>query len=348
MSLALHQGLPEDPRLVVMRADGAAAVEPALESMGIGRFRRVAQLSLSGGYRLAPEMYAECLRRLEERLRLYWQNRLTLIALGSLQVRNIVSNLALLPTARDFSALSSALPAVVAGAGPSLEDCLPMLARLRARYLLVAVDTALPVLAAHCMTPDIVVALEAQAANLQDFIPVGGRRMLLACDLSSYPAVNRLFPDRLFFFSSWFAPLRIFERLQASGLLPAPFPAFGSVGVAAVHAALAVSATDVYLAGLDFSFPGSMTHARGAPSHLLMLEKSTRLRPVGADAYQALAARSLIRTADKHGGTVATDRVMRSYRDNLAARLSSARGRAYDMAPRGLDVGARTVEPGRG
>ena len=36
---------------------------------------------------------------------------------------------------------------------------------------------------------------------------------------------------------------------------------------------------------------------------------------------------------------------MRSYRDNLAARLSSARGRACDMAPRGLDLGARRVEP---
>jgi hypothetical protein len=345
MGLALQQGLPADPRLTIIRADNAAAVEPVLEGLGPGRFRRVVQLSLSGGYRLAAEMYADCLHRLEERLRLYWQNRLTLIALGSLQVRNILSNLALLPGAKDFSSLSSPSPVVVAGAGPSLEGCLPMLARLRDRYLLISVDTALPVLAAHGVTPDIVIALEAQVANLQDFIAAGETHTLLASDLSSYPAINRRFPGKLFFFSSCFAPLLIFERLRESGLLPTPFPAFGSVGVAAVHAALAISASDIFLAGLDFSFPGFLTHARGAPSHLLTLEKATRLRPVGLDAYQALAARSLILVKDKNGGAVATDRVMRSYRDNLDARLSNARGRAFDIGSLGLDLGIRKVEP---
>jgi hypothetical protein len=187
------------------------------------------------------------------------------------------------------------------------------------------------------------VALEAQAANLQDFIVAREPRTLLAADLSSYPAVNRLFSDRLFFFSSCFAPLHIFERMRDSGLLPVAFPAFGSVGVAAVHAALAITASDVYLAGLDFSFPGSMTHARGAPSHLMMLETSTRLRPVGQGAFKALAARSLVRVPDKCGGTVATDRVMKSYRDNLDARLSRDRQRAFDIGTNGLGLGARNV-----
>jgi hypothetical protein len=346
MGLAMRQGLPRDPRLIVVRADNADVVENALESMGIGRFRRVTQVSLCGGYRLAAGMYEGCRRMLEERLRLHWQNRLTLIALGSLQVRNILSNLALLPSAADFSALSSPAPIVVAGAGPSLEGCMPLLERLRRQYLLVSVDTALPVLASRGLAPDIVVALEAQAANLQDFVADRAPRSLLATDLSSYPGVNRMFPGRLFFFSSRFAPLRLFERLRESGLLPAVFPAFGSVGVAAVHAALALSASDVYLAGLDFSFPGSATHARGAPSHLVMLERSTRLRPVGQDAWQALAARSLIRVPDKSGAAVATDRVMRSYRDNLAARLSHAPGRAFDISPFGLDLGVRRVDPG--
>jgi hypothetical protein len=345
MRLALQQGVPGDPRLAVVRSDDVATVERVLDGMGVGRFRRVVQVVLSGGYRLAPGLYAECLRRLEERLRLYWQNRLTLIALGSQQVRNILSNLPLLPSAGDFSALSSPLPVVVAGAGPSLGDCLPLLAKLRARYLLVGVDTALPVLAASGMMPDIVVALEAQSVNLQDFIPDRGARALLASDLSSHPSVNRLFPGRLFFFSSRFAPLRIFERLEVAGLCPKAFPAFGSVGVAAVHSALAISASDVYLAGLDFSYPGSLTHARGAPSHLAMLERSTRFRPVGQDFYHALAARSLVRAPDKRGGMVATDRVMRSYRDTLASRISEAQERVFDIGPCGLDLGARKVGP---
>ena len=101
MRLALQQGLPDDPRLVVAesgrcRRRSSPPSSPLASVVSEGWF----SFALSGGYRLAPELYTECLRRLEERLRLYWQNRLTLIALGSLQVRNVVSNLALLLAAR--------------------------------------------------------------------------------------------------------------------------------------------------------------------------------------------------------------------------------------------------------
>ncbi|MFI5369173.1 MAG: 6-hydroxymethylpterin diphosphokinase MptE-like protein, partial [Spirochaetia bacterium] len=286
MAAALSQGLPADPRLSIVRTAEPAGAAAALESMGIHRFRRVVELPLCAGYRLAPELYARCRLRLEEEIRRYWQNRLTLIALGSLQVSNVLLNLALLPGAHDLSALATTRPVVVAGAGPSLDECIPAMTRLRRGFVLAAVDTAFPCLAAHGIFPDIVVALEAQVANMQDFLPFRSARTLLACDLSSHPAVNRLFTDRLYYFSSRFAPLRLFDRLAEAHLLPAPFPALGSVGVAAVHAGLQIGRGDVFLTGLDLSFPGARTHAQGSPYHLAMLNGCSRLRPVGQDAFQ--------------------------------------------------------------
>ena len=346
MGIALTQELPRDPRLLIVRTADPAAAAGALHEMGVGRFRRVVELPLCAGYRLAPEIYASLRRALESEISLHWQNRLTLIGMGSLQVRNIFSNMPRLATASDFACLSTPLPAVVCGAGPSLEQSIPLMRELRDRYVLVAADTALPTLTACGCAPDIVVALEAQAANLQDFLPGVGPEVRLACDISSHPVAPRLFPEeRLFFFSSRFAPLSVFERMAARGLLPARFPALGSVGVAAVHAALRLTSGPVLLAGLDFSFPGSRTHARGSPSQQAMLRTAGRTRPVGLDAYRALCARSLLKVKDKNGRDVITDRVLSSYRDTLESEAGREAGRVGDIGPEGLPLGVPHLSP---
>jgi hypothetical protein len=345
MGMAMTQSLPRDPRLAIVRTTDPEGAATALEGLALRGFRRLVELPLCAGYRLAPDVYKGIKGVLEERIRRHWQNRLTLIAMGSLQVRNIVSNLGFLPGAGDVAALSSALPVVVAGAGPSLEECLPALARLRSRFTLVAVDTALPALMAQGIVPDVVVALEAQLANLQDFIPARASDTVLACDLSSHPSVLKLFPGKLFFFSSRFAPLRIFDRLAEAGLQPSPFPPLGSVGVAAVHAALRMTGREVIVAGLDFSFPRSATHARGTPHLLAALLHATRLRPVDQETFQALASRGRILVADKKGLPVATDLLLQSYRDSLAALAAECPGRVLDLGPTGLSLGVQAVSP---
>jgi len=345
MAMALKGELPHDPRLLIVRTTDPAAAAAALKSLGGGRFRRVVELPLCAGYRLAPEVYADLRRALDSEISRYWHNRLTLIAMGSLQIRNLFSNVPLLADAADFASLSSPLPAVVCGAGPSLEQSLPLLRELRGRFVLIAADTALPTLMSAGCAPDVVVALEAQTANLQDFLSGWGAETCLACDISSHPMPPRLFSGRLFFFSSKFAALSIFDRMDKRGLLPLQFPALGSVGVAAVHAALRLTRGPVLLTGLDFSFPGLRTHTRGSPAHIAMLRAAGRCRPVGLDAYQGLAARSLVTMPDKHGNNVKTDRVLASYRDALKGEVEGEATRVADIGVEGLALGIRLQSP---
>jgi hypothetical protein len=343
MAISLTRELPRDPRLLIIRTADPAAAAAALRELGVGKYRRVVEIPLCAGYRLAPEIYAKLRRALEAEISRYWHNRLTLIAMGSLQVRNLFSNLPRLGEAADFSSLSSTYPAVVCGAGPSLEASLPLLRELRGHFVLIAADTALPTLMDADCPPDVVLALEAQTANVQDFLRGTGRDTCLACDISSHPIPPRLFSGRLYFFSSRFAPLSLFDRMESHGLLPTQFPALGSVGVAAVHAALRLTSGPVLLTGLDFSFPGLRIHTRGSPSHLAMLWHAGRFRPVGLDAYRALAARSLVAMADKNGGVVVTDRVLASYRDVLKDEVETEPARVADMGGQGLPLGARLL-----
>ncbi len=343
MGTAISSGLPRDPRLTIVRTDDPTAAAAALRNLGTGRFRRVMELPLSAGYRLAPVVYAGILHALEQELKRYWQNRLTLIALGSLQVRNLISNLPLLARAEDFGTLSTDMPVMLAGAGPSLDATLPTIARLRDRFVLVTVDTALPCFMAGGIHPDIVIALEAQAANLRDFVPGLAPESLLACDLSSFPVAARLAVGRLCFFSSDFAPLSLFDRLAEAGLRPTAIPALGSVGVAGMHAALRLTRAEVYLTGLDFAYSQSRTHARGSPTHVQMLADSTRLFPVGLASYRAMAGRQLIREPAKDGQSVLTDAVLLSYRDSLREQAQQSGGRVFDHGGLGLDLGVRMI-----
>jgi hypothetical protein len=343
MGIAMAQALPRDPRLTIIRTADPDVVAETLRRMGTGRFRRVVTVPLCAGYRLAPDLYERFRHRLEQEIMRHWRNRITLIAMGSLQVRTLLSNLPLLGGAMDFSALSSSLPAIVAAAGPSLEEALPSLERLRGRFLLIAVDTALPSLLASGIVPDVIVALEAQLANLQDFIPFRSGIPVLACDIVSHPTVARLFPGRLAFFSSTFAPLRLLDRLESAGLRPTAIPPLGSVGVAAVHAALRITRGDVYLTGLDFSFPDGRTHVRGSPYHLGMIAGARRFAPMGQAGFQALMGRPLLRVPDKNGKPVATDHVLHSYRDGLEQEARAGGLRVRDCGAVGLPLGVPRI-----
>ncbi len=155
---------------------GAAAptwqrgVEEALAALRPRRFRRVRLVTLSGGYSLNARAYRSVVDYATQEIQRQWQNVLTEVQLGRRWMRNLLRNLPLILEARDAAALRTDRPVVVAAAGPSLEESIPLLRRVRDRVCVVAVDTAAAPLVAAGVRPDLVVTLDGQWANLQDFV----------------------------------------------------------------------------------------------------------------------------------------------------------------------------------
>jgi hypothetical protein len=344
MALALRSGLPlpGDPRLSILRTEEPAKAAAVLHALGPWRFRRLLAVHLCGGYQLYPEIYRRLREALEEEIRLYWQNRLTLMRMSRLWLKNLFLNLTMLPDCRHPQSLRTGRPVVVAGAGPSLETAPQWLRQIRERVVLLAVDTALPVLLDAGIRPDWIFTLDAQAHNLQDFLPWRDPGMALLCDLTASPQSLRLFPLR-YPFSSRFYPLSLFERLEAAGLLPTVLPPRGSVGVAAVEAALGITSGPLLLIGLDFSYPGGKTHARGAPAQRSMHALSGRLRPPGMPVFTALLERPRLWLRDKgQGQRLLSDLVLHSYALQLQ-RVVGGSGRVFDLGSTGLPTGAVPV-----
>jgi hypothetical protein len=333
--------LPTSPELSVLRTEQPREAARAVQRLGPWRFRRVLPVHLCGGYQIHRRTYTQILEAVEEEIRLFWQNKLTLMAMGRLWLKNLFTNLRFLPGSGSIEDLATDRPILVCGAGPSLEGCLDWIRRARSRVILLSVDTALPVLAASGILPDWVFSLDAQLYTLQDFLPFRNPRILLLCDLTSNPQSLRLFSD-IFFFSTRFHPLSLFERLEAASVLPISLPPRGSVGVSAVEAALSITTGPVLFTGLDFSYPRHQTHARGAPFHLRMLQSCNRIEPCGMSTFTTLLARPRLLLRDKVDNPLVTDLVLHSYAGQMRKVAADSR-RTFDLSSEGLPVGGRRV-----
>ncbi|MFO7781716.1 MAG: 6-hydroxymethylpterin diphosphokinase MptE-like protein [Spirochaetia bacterium] len=348
---------PTDDRLLWARAPAAAELDRILERALSRRPRRTRLLSLSGGFGLQPGDYRSLAGKLDDEIRIFWQNAMTRMRMGRLWIRNLFRNLPLMPASTPLESLRTSLPIVVVGAGPSLDDRAAELPRDgsagREQMLILAVDTAVAPLAARGITPDFILAVESQQANATDFLTppdvpetrgdavqrskYAERCPHLICDITAYPGVlHRAGIGGLTFVSSRFAPTALFGRLSTSGLLPPGVPPLGSVGVLGVHLAARLTTDAVYFTGLDFSYDLERTHARGAPMQALSLARRTRLDP--SPFFGMAVARPLLTLEGKDGRPARSDTVLLSYAEQLRSTISRLpEGSVYDLSPdRGL------------
>jgi hypothetical protein len=324
---SIHFSLPSDEEL------GAWLME-----YGPHRFRRVVSLPLNGGYTLHEEHYDRLVSILEETIRYHWQNVMTQVHMGPLWIRNLFANLRMPRAASPLHDLSTSRPVVVCGAGPSLEHVAPDLRVQRERFFLLAVDTALRPLADRGLFPDAVVVVEAQHANLQDFLGSTDSELTVIRDLSAHPQTARLFAGRHFVFVSKFASLRLFDRLEAAALDLDLLPPLGSVGVTAMELACRITNGPICLSGLDFAYPLGKSHATGAPTMTNELLTANRFRAPGN--YHQSMARPRVPGRDNAGNPVNTDAVLVGYRDVLKRRAGDG---VFDFSPGGLEKGLEMV-----
>ena len=318
----IDESILANPRFLLAHTDdGAALCALVRETWGSRRFRRVEQLRLSGGWQLSPALYDALEDTLRREIALDWGNAMTLVKLGRRYARNALRNLALLPCAQALLALDfGASPALVLGAGPSLDVFLDGLAARfgdlsggGAPFKIICVDTVLSSLYQRRIKPDLAIALESQHWNLRDFIGLGGWKIPVAMDLSALCATGEMLGGRpRFFFTPW-TTLSLFDRLRSAGLLPEEFPPLGSVGLSAAAIARRLTAGPIIVAGIDCSFTLDLTHARSSPAHLEKLRRQTRLSSLIAPA--AAFGKGCHAAFSKTGEPVRSNKTMKNYRD---------------------------------
>lgn len=181
------------------------------------------------------------------------RNRSTIAHFAAAWRGNILANLQHVNGSSPVSALFDQVkrPWIVVGAGPSLDRNVAALRTVRGRAVICCVDTAYRALRENGVRPDLVVALDAGAANLRDFDGYGRIEdsALVAVPVVR-PEIMELFPRR--YLAAYGHPLQR-QIMTALGVEFGNLMVSGSVLTSAIDLARAGGATRIILVGCDLA-----------------------------------------------------------------------------------------------
>lgn len=300
-----------DDRLSLLAGGAPEGLLWMFERLGT---RKVRVLENKAETELYPDWYSRAKAVLAR-----WQaketvNSATLKRFGRLWVRNLARNLDEIPRHPGVAGLEGrfeGIPAVVAAAGPSLDEVLPLLAALRDRAVLVCVDTALRSLLGAGIEPDFVVVVDPQYWNARHLDRCRPSRSVLVTEGAVWPSVLRMPFTGIRLCASLY-PLGTFAEGRSGGA-KGRLGAGGSVATTAWDFARVLGCSPVYMAGLDLGFPGGRTHARASRFEQKALAEGRRLRPPATYLYEAYAGARPRDARANDGGTVRTDERLALY-----------------------------------
>lgn len=260
---------------------------------------------------------------------------------------NTLRNASAIAEGADVAALSrlhAGVPALVVGAGPSLDGNIADIKRFRDRAIIVAVDTALRPLLAAGIEPDLVVAVDPSELNACHLtcLPPCPRTHFVA-EGSIDPVAIEQFAGRTFFFRV--ADHHPWPWLRSLGIDRAPLRAWGSVLTTAFDVALHMGCKPVVMAGADLAFTGGRPYARGTT-----YEESWHRESAAGRSYEDVWASQVgawpeVIETGVDGTAVRTAPHLRSFRDWIVTEAGCLADRTViNGSGSGILAGPRIVQ----
>ena len=202
------------------------------------------------------------------------------------------------------------IPVFLAAAGPSLDKTGPILADIHKRCLIIAADTSLRFLAASGIEADFVVSIDPQYWNFRHLDHVPTEKVRLVTESAVYPSLFEIPFGGCFLCGSFFPPGSFLEdSIDPKGRIGAG----GSVATSAWDFARHLGAKDIWIAGLDLSFPEYKTHFRGALFEEKAHTESCRFSPGECRSFRSLRDGHPFWAKKAGGGMVLTDKRLSLY-----------------------------------
>lgn len=203
--------------------------------------------------------------------------------------------------------------ALVAAAGPSLEDALPRIVSRRSEYVLFSTDTAYGTLRESGIIPDYYVTIDPQFYSTFHLYPAFSPETCVIADSCAHhrvvsAAVQSASPLIL---TAGGHPLARYAAARTP--LPPLATASGTVTAAARDAAYALGFSSVSVIGADFSYPRGKPYARGTYLSKLFDSCSQRIAP-SHSAYASLMFRTDVQREINRNGITYIPPTLAAYR----------------------------------
>jgi len=209
------------------------------------------------------------------------ENRTT-AAFGKRWVKNFLKNLGNVNTTLLYK--QTAIPVIVTGSGPSLEQALPVIKEAQDSCLIIAASSSVMALSAAGITADIVIATDGGPWALRHLYSCyrGTNTNALAVNLSAaLPSQVSRTPALLLNDGSFWQSIILHELALPSVLIPQK----GTVTATAVELAMILSEGYIYLAGMDFSVNDIRTHVRPYGFDSMFLGRAGRFAPFYSESF---------------------------------------------------------------
>ncbi|HNV47560.1 MAG TPA: DUF115 domain-containing protein [Spirochaetota bacterium] len=301
-----------------------------IESLDMARFHGARFYTHRPSYLIDAEFYDAAMRDINQYLSSKLSDLLTRFEFEARWVENILCNLRHLERAHavhDLFGAFSGIPGVIVSAGPSLRKNVGHLAALRSRALIIAVDTAYPVLRRLGIEPHIVMTLDSQKHSLKHFLGHEDSAAALVADIVSYPRILDRYRGPLIMsstakyyqdagggmnrettpFMDWVeSHIEPFGDIQSGG----------SIATNAFDLLLNAGCAPIILVGQDLAYTGREIHCSGTHHNDGWLPITNRMRNLET-INQSVVRRRTIKYVDACGAptTVLTDFVFDLYRN---------------------------------
>lgn len=181
--------------------------------------------------------------------------------LWSSNIARNIANFINLPSAKNFYGKFAEMPAIVVAAGPSLSESLDFIRANKNKAVIIAVDTAMRILAKAGVHPHFCIAADPQILNARYFEGLPQTETVLIADPTVHPATLRLHKGRAAFTSIAFDLMKWIENICGErGALTHG----GSVSTNAFDFARRLGCSPIILTGQDLAFTEGRAHAKGS------------------------------------------------------------------------------------
>jgi hypothetical protein len=223
-------------------------------------------------------------------------NARTLRGFGRRWARNFFRNLGL--RLRFIEGKTVPGPVVITGAGPGLEEALPLIRGMEPRPLILAASSSVSALYAGGLAPDMVISTDGSGWALVHLRECLRRPAGIRAAAGGETGTKAPFPLALSLCAalpSQYAEAPVIALndgslwqslvLRGLGIPSLTVPSRGTVTAAALDLALALSSGPVFLCGMDLAIRGIRTHARPYGFDFLMRDRAARLWPLYSLAF---------------------------------------------------------------
>lgn len=266
-------------------------------------------------------------------------NQATLARFEKLWAVNLCGNLAAWSApvpVRSLFGVYRGRPALVIGAGPSLDDVVAELRTRQESCIVIAVDTAVRILQNAGIDPDFIVTVDPQPVNRVFLESYQGNATIVVDPTVSYHSGRHFARKKIAIAATPFFLGRLFAAKLGGEVGDIAYG--GSVSTNAYDLARKLGCDPVYLAGQDLAFSDGQVHARGASLEERLSWRESRTWRREMHNFAQRTAIPPLAVEDIRGGISPTNGKLAIFHAWFENRIEADRGRGLrtvNCTPRG-------------